>query len=347
MKGLSIIIPVYNVASYLEKCIYSLEEQDIAGDDYEIICINDGSSDDSHEIIEQLQKKFSNILLVDQANQGVSRARNNGIERASGRYLLFIDADDFVDTNCFERILKNVREQKAQVSFLGYTILNVDGSVRHRVFYEDYKTKTYKGTEAYYLARGDGKIDPDRIYAVIFETGFLNSNNLRFLPDVPFLEDGEFISRILSLADRCIFDGYSFYQRTMRPGSAVNSRLFFSEKSTNGFLLAASSLKNFQLKQELDGNQKDFLNQPIAKFVILAIDSSLGRKSYIGFVTTIKNLRKLSFRKVEVKNCNKQYRRYGKAYNLSPWLLAAFLTISTRLNIKYLFDIIRKNLLRK
>ena len=78
---LSIIIPMYNVAPYVERCIRSLEDQDIPRNEYELICINDGSPDNCREIVEQLQLEFSNIVLINQINQGVSVARNNGIDK--------------------------------------------------------------------------------------------------------------------------------------------------------------------------------------------------------------------------------------------------------------------------
>ena len=81
---LSIILPIYNVAPYVEKCIRSLEDQDIPKDTYEIICVNDGSPDNSQQIVEKLQQEFSNIILINQKNQGVSVARNVGIEKARG-----------------------------------------------------------------------------------------------------------------------------------------------------------------------------------------------------------------------------------------------------------------------
>lgn len=87
MKRLSIIIPMYNVENYVERCIMSLENQDISKADYEIICINDGSPDDSRGVIVRLQEKFSNIVLIDQENRGVSNARNNGINAARGNTL--------------------------------------------------------------------------------------------------------------------------------------------------------------------------------------------------------------------------------------------------------------------
>ncbi len=193
MKRLSIIVPIYNVEPYLERCLRSLENQDIPRNDYEIICINDGSPDGSRGIVIRMQKEFNNIILIDQDNQGVSRARNNGIDIASGKYLVFIDPDDYVDPYSFDRILKNADEHEAQVSFLGFTVLNDNGIMRNEVFNEIYTGKIYPGTEAYYLTRGNGQIDPDRMWAVLLNTEFCNQYKLRYLPDVPYLEDGEIL----------------------------------------------------------------------------------------------------------------------------------------------------------
>ena len=79
---LSIILPVYNVAEYVERCIRSLENQDIAKSEYELIAVNDGSTDQSVQVIEKLQKEFSNINLVHKKNGGLSSARNYGIKHA-------------------------------------------------------------------------------------------------------------------------------------------------------------------------------------------------------------------------------------------------------------------------
>ncbi len=320
MKRLSVIIPMFNVENFVERCLRSLENQDIPGDDYEIICINDGSPDNCSGIVRSLQTEFPNIRLIDQENQGVSRARNNGIENASGKYILFIDPDDYVDANSFAGILKATEDKNAQVSFLGFTVLEEDGTVRHQVFNEFAGDGIFPGTEAYSVSRGDGRTDPDRMWAILFEAQFLNTNNLRYLPDVPYLEDGELIARILCLAERCIFCRHSFYQRTTRPGSATHSKLFHSNHATRGFLLAASNLKSFQQSRKLKDTQRIFLNRPIAKFSLLAINSSIGRKTDGKLTETFRNLKELSLGRVEVKGCNPEYRFCGMAYNLSPWL---------------------------
>lgn len=326
---------MYNVEEYVERCIRSLEDQDIPSNEFEIICINDGSPDNCREVILGLMKEFDNILLIDKKNQGVSRARNDGIDKATGRYLLFIDPDDYVEPKSLKGILQYANEYESQVSFLGFTFLNEDGTIKDQVFYENYHLQVFSGTEAYVLSRGDGRTDPDRMWAVLFFREFINQNSLRYLPDVPFLEDGEFISRILCLAKRCIFDGKSFYMRTTRPGSATNSNLFHTEKATDGFILAASNLKRFQLKQNLEMDQREFLNQPITKFVLLAINSSIGWSRYKRFKMTKKKLKDLSLRKLNLTACNKQYYQYGKIYNISPFLSALALIVFPRLQRLY------------
>jgi glycosyltransferase involved in cell wall biosynthesis len=335
MKRLSVIIPMYNVELYIERCLRSLEDQDIPRDDFEIICINDGSPDRSREVVLRLQKEFDNIVLIDQENLGVSRARNNGIDKACGKYLLFIDPDDYVDANSYSRILKTADEQEAQVSFLGFTFLNEGGKVRNRILNKNLTSQIYTGTEAYFLARGDGKTDPDRMCAVLFKTEFITNKNLRYLPDVPYLEDGEFIARILCLAERCIFDCHSFYQRTTRKDSATNSRLFYTDEATHGFLLAANNMKRFQQKQNLNEKQRIFLNQPILKFVLLAVNSSVGLKLNNKLAKTIKKLKKSALRRISMNGCNRIYRFYGRIYNLSPWLSALALVIYPRITRLY------------
>ena len=123
-KGLklSIILPIYNVEPYVEKCLRSLEHQDMPKDDYEIICVNDGSPDNSKLIVERLQKEFSNIILINQTNKGVSVARNNAIKKAKGEYLLFIDPDDSVQPNCLSELLYNAKSKELDVVFFAFYI---------------------------------------------------------------------------------------------------------------------------------------------------------------------------------------------------------------------------------
>ena len=308
---------MYNVAPYVERCIRSLENQDIPKEDYEIICINDGSPDNCRHIVESLQEEFNNVVLINQENQGVSMARNNGIDRAKGEYLLFIDPDDYADSNTFNSIIQNADKYQAQVAFLGFTFLNVDGSIRQEVLNEMESDTVYHGIKAYFLARGDGRIDPDRMVGVLFERSFMNQHQLRYLPGVPYLEDGELIARIMCLAERCIFDGHSFYQRTTRAGSATNSNLFHSEKAINGFIKAALSLKQFQRSEHLTKEETDFLNQPVAKFTILAVTPYAETSAFKKLRMTRKILKDSNLVKLNLAELNGEFLFLAFALNTS------------------------------
>lgn len=100
MIKVSIIVPVYNMKKYLEKCLDSLVNQTLK--DIEIIAINDGSKDESLEILKKYEKKHKNIIVFDNDNQGISKTRNFGIEKATGEYITFIDSDDYVALNMME-----------------------------------------------------------------------------------------------------------------------------------------------------------------------------------------------------------------------------------------------------
>lgn len=91
---LSIIIPVYNVEEYIYDCLYSVLNIDNLN--YEIILINDGSTDRSGDIIKEFAKKYHNIKIIEQENKGLSAARNKGIQNAIGEYILFVDSDDYL-----------------------------------------------------------------------------------------------------------------------------------------------------------------------------------------------------------------------------------------------------------
>lgn len=322
---LSIIIPVYNVEAYIEKCITSLQNQDIPKEAYEIIIINDGSPDNSRQVVLGLMQQFSNIVFIEQVNKGVSMARNAGMDRALGKYFLFIDPDDYVEPNSFARVLKAADDEQAEVAFLGFTFLNVDNSVKMEMNFPSFKNKAYTGIEAYYNSRINITVDPDRTVAILFKRDFINDAGLRYISEIPYLEDGEFIARILCMAERCIFEGNSFYIRTTRIGSATNSNLFYTDRSINGFIRGAINLKVFSQSTILSGEQRTFMNQPLSKFTLLAIESS----------AKISNFKKLLFVKnkfvenglgsLSLAGVLWPYSTYARMYNISPFMFIIYL----------------------
>jgi glycosyltransferase involved in cell wall biosynthesis len=320
--NLSIIIPVYNVEKYLERCIVSLQNQDIPKQQYEIIIINDGSPDNSRDVVLRLMQEYSNIVYIEQENKGVSMARNAGIDKAQGKYLLFIDPDDYVVPDSLGRILKSATEQKAQLAILGYQYLNADNTVKKEFLFPRESTNRYTGIDAYHTSTKHVATDPDRSWAILFERDFINKANLRYIADIPYLEDGEFIARAFCIAERCTFDGHAFYVRTFRQGSATNSSLFYTDRAANGFIKAAENLFKFQQNPQLSIAQKEFLNQPICKFIILPLYSSL--KNTQKFNERVTMLRQKGFKKCNLRGCQSVYLREGFFYNISPYCYVVY-----------------------
>ena len=114
---ISVIIPVYNTAAYLERCISSITENTYR--ELEIICVNDGSTDHSLEILDRLAEQDDRIRVISQPNGGISAARNRGIDAATGEYIAYIDSDDWVSRFYFEHLLRLSLEHKADVSSVG------------------------------------------------------------------------------------------------------------------------------------------------------------------------------------------------------------------------------------
>ena len=110
----SIIIPVYNCSKYLKRCINSIINQK---SNYEIILVDDGSTDNSGKMCDEYSKKYNNIKAFHQENRGVSVARNHGISKAEGNYILFVDGDDYVSNNYFSVIEKNLKESNYMLCF--------------------------------------------------------------------------------------------------------------------------------------------------------------------------------------------------------------------------------------
>lgn len=149
----SVIIPVYNKEKYLDRCLRSIINQSYKG--LEIIVIDDGSIDHSYKIIQEYKAIDNRIISVQQTNSGRSKARNKGIEIATGDYYCFIDADDTISDNYIELLLSTIKNKKADMAICEMNIISSDGSVRI----------------ANKLDNKSVKIDPNFIYSYISKSG--------------------------------------------------------------------------------------------------------------------------------------------------------------------------------
>ena len=124
----SVIVPVYNSEKYIEKCLNSIIEQTYK--DFELIVINDGSKDNSLEILEKYKNDFPKVItLINQENIGVSKTRNNAIKMAKGKYVMFIDNDDFIDKDYIETFINEAEKEDYDVVLGGYRRPNEKGEI--------------------------------------------------------------------------------------------------------------------------------------------------------------------------------------------------------------------------
>jgi glycosyltransferase EpsH len=137
---ISVIVPVYNAQTYLPECLDSLLSQTLA-DQMEFILIDDGSTDGSYEILRRYAQKHSRLTVIHQANAGVSAARNAGIDRAQGEYVLFVDADDSLPVDACEALFAAAKQHDADITMGGFEV--VSNGTREQVLYsrEDYASR--------------------------------------------------------------------------------------------------------------------------------------------------------------------------------------------------------------
>ena len=124
----SVIVPVYNCAPYVERCVKSIMEQTYSN--LEIICVNDGSTDGSGKILDKLACEDDRLQVIHQKNAGVSAARNAGIEAATGDFITFVDSDDAIENDMYETLLPYFADETVDIVHCGYKRISLDGSVK-------------------------------------------------------------------------------------------------------------------------------------------------------------------------------------------------------------------------
>lgn len=237
----SIIIPVYNVEQYLTKCLDSVVNQTY-NDEYEVICVNDGSTDSSLAILEEYEEKHDKIKIINQANGGLSEARNSGLRAAQGEYVWFVDSDDWIEVNALEILDKSIKNEDI-VCFNG------------RRYFEDGKTETpdegieisdISGWEYYNkYALQSRKFHFVCVVLRVYKRDFLLKNNLFFEPGI-YHEDNLFTPIALYHAIKIKSIPDMLYQYRIRMGSITQNINF---KRITDIITIANHLAEFFIPQ--------------------------------------------------------------------------------------------------
>ncbi len=216
---LSIIIPVYNVEKYIRPCLESVFEQHL-DKNFEVILVNDGTKDSSFCVIDDMIKAHSNIIVMEQENQGLSAARNTGLTKASGEYILFLDSDDLLVNDSLPLLIQKALDSTADMIVADFIKLNDEQIIDfHSEIVSNVKSKVKNGWDFFI-----NDFNPQECYVwrTLYRRSFLEANHLRFIPGIYF-EDVPFTTECYLKAEKCVRFPILFYIYRQRANSIVSS----------------------------------------------------------------------------------------------------------------------------
>ncbi|MDB4730505.1 glycosyltransferase [Akkermansiaceae bacterium] len=244
---ISVIIPVYNAAPYIERCLRSVVKQTYRN--LEIIVVNDGSTDGTDEILDQFAGTDDRIVVIHKKNTGVSDTRNKGLDFASGDYIGFVDGDDEVYPDMFEFLLGNALKFNADISHCGFELVNPD------------RTIAINGT-GLIVTQNRNESLTSLLQGKLFEPSNCNKlfkrellNDLRYAIDIRINEDLLFNVEAFNQCENSVYEDVVKYRYMYNPGSAARSGFDISD--TNNVVTVARRIKgllsnDFEMKGVVD-----------------------------------------------------------------------------------------------
>lgn len=239
---ISVIVPVYNVEKYLKRCLDSLINQTLK--DIEIICVNDGSTDNSLSILDEYAKKDNRIIILNQKNAGLSAARNSGMEIAKGEYIGFVDSDDWVDLDFYEKLY--------------YAAKNNDCDIAVADFIREHPTKKKKRlniTKEEIFEKPEDKYMICKTYREgcvwnkIYRTEFLKRIDLKFVVGM-YYEDRDFTARSLFYSKKLITVPDTYYRYFVNPKSIVKKGINVIQNEH--YILVRQQVLDFIIKNHIN-----------------------------------------------------------------------------------------------
>lgn len=237
---LSIIVPVYNTEKFLEECLLTIFKSGVEINRFEVIVVNDGSTDNSFSIIKKYAQLYPNISVINQPNMGLSKARNNALKIATGKYILFLDADDYLinidslfallDTAILHN-LEMIRFEYLGVDECGHKLFDAPNLEKKRI----YENKIENGL---FLLEHIYQFD---FYACIFlfQRHFISNSGVLF-KEGAYFEDIEFVLNLSLMAKKTLYRGETLYAYRQHSSSIVHT---FSEKKVNDVIELTASVR--------------------------------------------------------------------------------------------------------
>ena len=259
---ISIIVPVYNVEKYLERCLKSLISQTF--ENYEIILIDDGSSDNSGKICDDYAKRYEKIRVIHQKNAGLSAARNVGIKQSIAPYILFVDSDDTIDEFACEKLYETMMKENVEIVRANSII------VKEEKFFPEKKKnvisgKVYNGLE--FLVRNiqNGTMSMCAPYS-LYKKDIIEKSNLFFKEGI-LHEDELWTPQIYLEASKVVWLDYDFYYHYIRENSITQAK----NKSRNANDLINICFTLYKRYEKLDKENRRILNDYLCMLYLNAV----------------------------------------------------------------------------
>ena len=307
---ISIIVPSYNSSDYLERCINSMASQDLPYESYEVIVINDGSTDNTVEILDNLCLRYSFLRYVTTINGGLSQARNRGIQEAVGKYLLFVDSDDSICPYVLKRIFQEMESDNLDMLLLNYLHINSSGTSLEILFQMDKNPRCVISGRDFLLLNAF----PPMVWVYGYKRSFLLENSLFMIPI--WHEDEEFTPRAIYLAKRIKYYPLLFYNYFQNKDSYMES---YKESNLIYMILAMSSLMKFVKSHVMDSKVGEYFKDRIAKTIMQLFKNSI-RRGYGNQEEMIEAIVKGDILPLSPKRTS----FYFFLFNLSPFLFERY-----------------------
>ncbi|MEF2889415.1 glycosyltransferase [Turicibacter sanguinis] len=243
---LSIIIPFFNAEEYIEQTISSICKQ--ITDDIEIILIDDGSTDNTHSIIYTFINKYNNIFYYRILNCGTGGARNYGISRSNGKYIWFIDSDDYISEEALDKLISNLKKTNTDVLHFNFKYVWDD------MIKENKKQIIFDGNGNEFLVKGLLRNQISiTTWSNIFKRDLIDRHKIRFTPNI-FVEDEEFFLKVFAVSDRIISVNDVYYYYVQRNNSVANDVGKIEDRTKSKFIIR-KHIKDF-MKSNVNINQE-------------------------------------------------------------------------------------------
>ncbi len=289
---ISIIIPVYNVEKYLTEMLDSIYNQTFL--QFEIIIVNDGSTDKSEEIILKYCKEHNNIVYLKQSNLGVSEARNLAIKKIKGKYTLFLDSDDYIENSMLEKLYNAIESNNADIAICGFKRIYENKNKEETVLFNVDKNKIYNNSEIV------DKMLNTEIRGFLWNKLFLTENVIKYnmhFEKGRYIQDWAPVFKQVINAEKIVFVNEPLYYYRQRENSNLHT---IDLKRIDDFNFAAKLICSYIEKSKININERSYYNF-IAQIQCAEIkdckklNGKLNKNFYIKYMICDKSIKDILF----------------------------------------------------